>query len=289
MNHVPLAILIACYNRRDQTLKCLQALYEQNVSCDVYLVDDASSDGTSDAVRANYPTVKLIQGKGNLFWGGGMRLAFSEALKVGYDYYLWLNDDTTLEADAIAKLLDTHHKLASQGYPNSIVVGSTRDPVTKKPTYGGQVRYNRWRRLKFKLVEPGEQPQQCQTMNGNCVLIPAAVAEKVGNIDDAFPHQLGDYDYGLRARQKGCLVWIAPGYIGTCSRNSYSGSWKDSNQPLAKRLEKVFSLKGMEPREWKIYTKRHGGIFWYLYWIFPYLRVIISSVFKQMDYSSTEL
>ncbi len=57
------------------------------------LVDDASTDGTSDAVRQAYTSSQDFFRR-NLFWNGGMRGAFSEAMKDNPDYYLWLNDDT---------------------------------------------------------------------------------------------------------------------------------------------------------------------------------------------------
>ena len=275
MKQVKLAILMTCHNRCDITLECLQAIYQQNATFDVYLVDDGSSDGTSDAVRTYYPKVKLIEGNGNLFWVGGMRLAFAEALKYGYDYYLWLNDDTLLEPDALSNLLNTHQLLIQRGYQNSIVVGSVKDPVTGKYTYGGRVRSKRKFSHTFEAVEPAKEPKECDTMQGNVVLIPDVVAGKVGNLDIAFTHQRGDLDYGLRARKLGCSIWVAPGYIGTCSQNSVSGSWVDTSLPIHKRLQKAFQVKGFPIQEWTTFTKRHSGSFWFIYWFFPYIRAVI--------------
>ena len=223
VNNFYLAVLITCHNRCNTTLACLHALYQQETNFDVYLVDDGSSDGTSEAVKANYPAVNILKGDGNLFWVGGMRLAFSEALKNGYDYYLWLNDDTILDSNALPNLLNTHHCLTKRGHPNSIVVGSVRDPLTGNLTYGGRIRSSlRWDR-KLEPVEPGLEPIECDTMQGNCVLIPYSVAEKVGNIDAAFIHTLGDLDYGLRSRMLSCSVWIAPGYVATCPQKLCTG------------------------------------------------------------------
>ena len=227
-----LAVLMTCHNRRNTTLACLPALYQQDKNFDVFLVDDGSSDGTADAVKSCYPEVNVIKGNGNLFWVGGMRLAFAEALKYSYDYYLWLNDDTLLEPDALSNLLNAHEILVQRGYSDSIVVGSVKDPATGKHTYGGATRTKGWLSNKFKPVEPGKEFKLCDTMQGNIVLIPNSVAEKVGNLDSTFIHTMGDLDYGLRARRLGCHVWIAPGYMGTCSRNSICGSWADTNLPL---------------------------------------------------------
>jgi GT2 family glycosyltransferase len=285
MNPAQIAVLMTCYNRRNTTLACLEALYKQEVTFDVYLVDDGGSDGTSEAVMADYPAVKILKGNGRLFWVGGMRLAFAETLKENYEYYLWLNDDTLLEPNALRNLLNIHSHLIEQGQPNSIIVGSTVDPLTGKPTYGGAVLSRHWYSNKFEFVEPGQEPQECDTMYGNCVLIPNSVAQKVGNIDAAFIHTFGDLDYGLRARKLGCSVWAAPGYIGVCSKNSVGGSWADTNLPLYERLKKVLQVKAFPPRAWTVFVKRHSGPFWYIYWFLPYIRAIIG--YRDLSASAT--
>jgi GT2 family glycosyltransferase len=204
-----------------------------------------------------------------------MRFAFDAAMKQGYEYYLWLNDDTNLEPNVLSKLLDTHQDLAGRGYHNSIIVGSVTDPSTGKYSYGGRIPSKRLFSFKFEALEPGNEPQECTTMQGNCVLIPHSVAEIVGNIDATFVHNLGDLDYGLRARQLGCSVWVAPGYVGTCAKNLTTESWGDTNIHLLKRLQKVISPKAFPVRSRAIYAKRHKGLFWVFHWILPYIRAII--------------
>lgn len=284
MNYKQLAVLMTCHNRRDITLACLQALYQQDVIFDVFIVDDGSSDGTTDAIKSHYPKVNIIKGNGNLFWVGGMRLAFAEALKYNYNYYLWLNDDTSLETDALSNLLNTHQLLVQRGYPNSIVVGSVKDPITGEHTYGGRMRSKSLFSNTFKPVKPGKETKECDTMQGNIVLIPSLVAEKVGNLDAAFIHTMGDLDYGLRARKLGCFLYVAPGYMGICSRNSVSGSWADTELPLIERLQKVFHTKAFPIRAWTVFAKRHSGYFWLIFWTFPYLRALIG--YKNLSKSS---
>lgn len=285
MNSVKLAVLITCYNRRDTTLSCLQALYQQDVIFDVYLVDDGSSDGTSDAVKKNYPAVKLLKGNGNLFWVGGMRLAFAEALKENYHYYLWLNDDTILYPNALSQLFATHHLLTEKGFSDSIIVGSTQDLVTGKATYGGAVRSNKWYSNKYEFLQPTDEIQECDTMYGNCVLIPSSVAQKVGNLDSAFIHSLGDMDYGLRARKLGCSVWMAAGFVGTCRKNSVQGSWVDTNLPVYERLRKALQPKAFPIKAWTVFIRRHSGPFWFFYWVLPYLRAVFG--YRDMSTSPT--
>ena len=285
MHHKQVAVSISCYNRRDTTLSCIAALYQQNVPFQLYLVDDNSSDGTSAAVRQSYPDVQILSGDGNLYWVGGMSLAFAKAMEDNYEYYLWLNDDTILEPNALNTLLDTHNLLSDRGKPDSIVVGSVKDPVTGKYSYGGRIRSQRKFSHTFEAVEPTPEAQECHTMQGNLVLIPRSVAETVGNLEAAFTHQRGDLDYGLRARKLGCSVFIAPGYLGTCPQNSVSGSWVDMSLSPYQRLQKATQIKAFPPREWAIFTKRHSGFWWFVYWSFPYIRALIG--YKNLNYSPT--
>ena len=284
-SHPSVAVIMTCHNRHDTTISCLQLLYQQDAKFDVYLVDDGSSDGTSDSIRKYYPEVKLFQGDGNLFWAGGMRVAFGEALKNDYDYYAWLNDDTMLYPDALSSLLASHLTLINRGYSDSIVAGSTKDSITGKPTYGGAVKSQRWYSNKMEFLEPTQELQQCDSMYGNFVLIPRSVAAKVGNIDSAFVHAMGDIDYGLRACQLSCSVWAAPGFIGTCAQNSADGSWVDLNLSVIERLKKAFQVKNFPIASWTAFAKRHFGFWWFLYWCLPYIRAIIG--YKDLNMSPT--
>lgn len=287
MIHNSIAALLTCHNRRQKTLDSLAALFEQVLPAEfelrVYLVDDGSTDGTAEAVRQAYPQVKVLHGDGNLFWNGGMRLAFDAALKDDCDYYLWLNDDTVLDADALSKVIATSRRLAEQGYDRAIVAGSTRDPQTNELTYGGLERSSWWHPLHFRMVQPGEDAKRCDTMHGNCVLIPREVAKAVGNIEPAFIHYLGDWDYGLRAKQQGCTVWIAPGFAGTCASNpsQHGQCWDDTEMSLGDRFKKVAQPKGFAPSESKVFAQRHTGFLWPIYWSLPYIRLFLISFFRK--------
>jgi len=291
MNRDRLAVLMTCYNRKPKTLACLAALFNQvlpaKVAMDVYLVDDGSTDGTAELVHQTYPGVKILPGDGSLFWNGGMSLAFATALKQDYDYYLWLNDDTLLYPEALKGLLITSHSLIEQGETQAIVVGSTQDPDTGVLTYGGRKREQWWHPFHFHKVSPKDTVAPCDTLNGNCVLIPRNVVQVVGNLDPALSHYAADLDYGLRAQRQGCTIWVAPGYAGTCLPNPTSSRRSKVNQPWAVQLEKMNQPKGLALEgatlipfyEWKVFTQRHGGPFWLIYWLLPYRRLLWIQLF----------
>jgi GT2 family glycosyltransferase len=276
-----IAALLTSYNRREKTLSCIRALYKQwapaGTEVSVFLADDASPDDTADAVRSMFPSVTLLRGDGNLYWCGGMRLAFAEALKNDFDFYLWVNDDTDLVPDALRRLVETHDELRMRLGRSPIVVGCICDPQTSRLTYGGVVRASRIHPLKYRCLELGIDAQPCDTMNGNCVLIPGEAARLVGNID-RFTQGMGDLDYGLRARRMGVPVWVARGRVGSCSRNPRQGTWEDPTLSLLERWRRVRMPKGLPPREYGRYSRRHGGPLWPLFWSLPYIRLAMIGV-----------
>ncbi|MEG4862070.1 MULTISPECIES: glycosyltransferase family 2 protein [unclassified Microcoleus] len=292
MEQMSIAVLMTCHNRKLKTLATLESLFKQiltsEIALNTYLVDDGSTDGTAEAVQQTYPQVKIFSGDGNLFWNGGMRGAFSEAMKHDPDYYLWLNDDTVIYSKTISVLLETSHKLSEKGETKAIIGGSTCDPETGQTTYGGVVRNNALHPFRYGILEPTKDPQMCDTMHGNCVLIPRSVVQIVGNLDPAFVHYIGDWDYGLRARQKGCTVWIAPGYLGTCSLNPQVTKMAAEN--LSEGLDKMSKPKGLSfkdttlqpAQEWKVFAQRHGGLLWPIYWLLPYRRLVWLSVLSKL-------
>jgi GT2 family glycosyltransferase len=266
------AAVMAAYNRRDLTLACLRSLEAQEVpgvTLDAFVLDDASTDGTAAAVAREFPAVTVLHGDGRLYWNGGMRTAFGAAIEGDYDYYLWMNDDTALDGEALAVLLATERSLRRLGEPAPIVAGSTRHPETGELTYGGLVRTSRWRRLRFELVDPAAVPLPVETMNGNTALVPREVVRRIGNIDPAFVQQMGDYDYGLRARAAGCSVWLAPGTIGTCATNPAPAA---GERPFLEEWRRIWSVKELRPGPWAVFSRRWAGRLWPVYWASPYLQ-----------------
>jgi GT2 family glycosyltransferase len=251
-----LNILITCHNRKDKTLKCLKALYNQTVrgfefNFDVFLVDDGSSDGTSDAVKMQYPQVRIIEGNGYLYWNGGMRLAWHTASKENgsVDYYLWLNDDTYLNSNALQLFFESIRE-----DDNLIYVGATRSVVNNEITYSGYDKSN-------NIIVPNSSFQLCHHFNGNFVIIPTSVFEKLGNLSPYFSHALGDIDYGLRASRSGVHAYLLPDSIGYCEAHDMLPLWKDPNEILLKRIRHLYSpLSGCSPKEMFYFKLNNYGL-----------------------------
>ena len=273
MSQIQIAVAMTCHNRRDATLRCLDSLMSQataeNLTLHVYLVDDGCTDGTSSAVRELYPEIEILRSDGNLFWCGGMRLAFGEALKKEFDYYLWLNDDSMLNTNAIQTLLDTSHCIYRKTGREAIVVGSLHDAASGKLTYGGLKKHRIWRSMSLSPVVPEpDKPKICDLINGNCVLIPRNIARITGNLSAEFKHSAADFDYGLRAQSHGFTNWVTPGYVGTCSRVYFKELHKDKTLSTKERIDKMSSPAYiMRISDSMQFVKRHGGVFWPILWL----------------------
>lgn len=299
-----IAVLMTCYNRRETTLRCLENLFSQklpeHILLNVFLVDDGCTDGTGDAVRSAYPQVQVIQGTGDLFWCNGMRLAWEHAAKEDPDFYLWLNDDVQLRDDAVSRLIETWKRVQADEVvenvqideecdPGStsltspkgrfndfnvsptIIVGSTCDPETGERTYGGQRRPGK-HPAKLVAVLPQDIPVDCDTFQGNVVLVPKAVYQRVGNMHP-FSHAMGDTDYGLRAKRAGCRNVVMPGFAGACEKNKQGDPQKDGFRKAWAVL-----MRRLPPGDYYRFLVEHVGWRWVAYWLRPYIRTMAQGV-----------
>ena len=273
-----IAVILTCFNRKQKTLACIGAVLAQTafdeVALDFFITDDGSSDGTADALVSRHAAIRLLKGDGSLFWNGGMRLAWAEAFKGDYDFFLWLNDDTFLYPGTLRRMLDTHAAATRAHGAAGIVVGSTHDEAGHT-SYGGERQRSRLRPLTLVQLDPQDEVQQCDTFNGNCVLISRHAAAQLGNLDPGFVHAMGDTDYGLRARKAGIAMWVMPGYAGRCVNDGGgAGGFGDRSLPQRRRFNSILSPKGLPWRPWMVLCRRHAGLLWPLYWSWPYLKIL---------------
>lgn len=281
--------LMACHNRREKTLAAIAQYFAcdlpQGVSRKLVLVDDGSTDGTAEAVHVAFPDVVIEQGDGSLFWNRGMLRAWQRALPLRPDYVLWLNDDTLLYPHALLRLLETDARMRVETGQPGIAVGST-DNDRGELSYGGSVPAKRFNRLNMRKVVPCDEPRPAVTLNGNCVLVPQEVFNRIGLLDEVFEHAMGDNDYGFRANKAGIPVWVMPGYAGRCNvDHPIEGSFNDPRLSLRVRWKKIMSPKGLPPRSWHALCRRHGGVAWPLIWVWPYGKLILTALVRENIHS----
>lgn len=249
-----IAVLITVFNRRKATLRCLKDLYNQvydhnAYQIHVYLTNDGCTDGTPEAIKKEFPEVKIIEGNGSLFWNRGMYVAWSEAEKGDYDFYLWLNDDTFIYNNTILRLLNE----SKQYDDKAIIVGSTCSVGNpSKITYGGY--------QNGELIEDITVAQWSDAINGNIVLIPRNVYKILGKNDPYYRHAVGDTDYGLRAKSAGVPCYTGIGIFGECNLHEHPTIWMDPSQPFKKRWKNFFSPIGNNPFEFFYFKRKHFGL-----------------------------
>lgn len=255
--------LLTVHNRREVTRRCLDQLHAMStdtVRLSVVVVDDGSSDGTSEMIRRYFPTVHLVLGSGDLYWGGGMRMAEALALEFEPDYLLWVNDDTDLYADAIQRVMG----VALAADSPVVVCGALHGASHSATTYSGAIARRRWH-ISFDLI-PVDPSSECatrvDTCNGNFVLIPKVILDRVGGIDPHFTHHWGDFDFGLRVTKSGYQILLAPGFVGRADRNNPTGGFRDAGMPRARRLRDLNSPRGYPAAEKRLYLSRHGEPLW---------------------------
>lgn len=249
-----IAILLTVFNRKLKTIKCLDNIYNQNsfynYEINIFLTDDGSTDGTEILIKNKYPDIKIIKGN-NLFWNRGMWTSWNAAVKEkNYDYYLWLNDDTFTYPFMLDKLTGTSKTFSDE----AIIVGPTIDNSgLGLHTYGG-------RKNKNLVPLNGVIQEDCDSFNGNIVLIPSYVYNIVGMNDPIFHHSLGDLDYGLRAKKLGIKIIQLGEAVGECDRHERIMKWCDPEIRLIDRIKFLFQPTGYPPREVFYFNKRHYGL-----------------------------
>ena len=219
------AVMVACFNRRDLTLRFLSAMRTlvdtSDIDISIYLLDDASPDKTGDAVAQQFPEVHIIQGTGDLYWNGGMCAAFARAKLDGpFDAYLLANDDVHLDTAACLKLLN-NFITRNQGRESIALVGATTSSsAPDQITYGGFLRGSRWRAMQFSPVgiSSGGEDLKCDTFNANFVIVPGPQFEKLGGLDSCYRHGMGDLDLGLSLQRNLVQSFVFNEPVGICDK-----------------------------------------------------------------------
>ena len=228
--------IVLSWNGREDTLRCLDSLsLIEHEDLAIVCVDNGSSDGSQEAIRARFPQVKLIEAGANLGYAGGNNLGIRHALKHGARWVMLVNNDATVAPDVIDGFVHAAVErpragiLAGKVYfadrPRTIWFAGQR--VSELLGYSGRPRgYGRTDGPRYGEV--------CDTGRavGALMAISRTAIELVGLLDEDLFAYVEDVDWALRVRQVGLEVVFAPGARAWHSVSASTGGEQASTHTL---------------------------------------------------------
>jgi GT2 family glycosyltransferase len=207
---------------------CLDSLVagEASVRFEVIIVDNASTDGTPEKLRAHYPWVQLIENSRNT----GFTKATNQGIRASRGcLVLWLNCDTLLRRDSLTQLvrfLDQHPSVGIVG-PKVLNADGSFQPQCRRgmPTPFAALAY--LLRLDNRLPDsPGASQyllrhrpidDECEvdSVSGCCLLARRSVWDQIGPLDEDIFGFGEDIDWCVRAKNSGWSVWYVPSSVIT--------------------------------------------------------------------------
>lgn len=231
-----LSILIVNYNTRQLTLDCLRSVYDSETvySYEVIVVDNASRDGSVEAIQAEYPEVVLIANQENT----GFAKANNQGMAIAKGrYVLLLNSDTVVQPDTfqiMVSYMDEHPELGASGCKVILPDGSL-DKACRRgfPTPSASFYYAfgfsklfpnhpRFNQYQLGFLDPNETyPVDC--LVGAFMLVRQETIRQVGGLDETFFMYGEDVDWCYRIKQAGYGIHYHPAtyivhYKGASSR-----------------------------------------------------------------------
>ncbi len=214
------SVIIVSYNTRQMTLNCLHALKAglEGVMAEVWVVDNASQDGSAEAIRAAFPEVHVVDNPINAGFGAANNLALKKAAG---EFLLLLNTDAFVRPDAVAELvsyLKTHPKVGIAGPRLLNADGSLQrscypypspgrawlenlglsGPLARHPVLGD---YSAWAHDRERTVE---------WVIGACLLVRREAYRQAGGFDEAFFMYQEETDWQKRVQNCGWEIAFTP-------------------------------------------------------------------------------
>ncbi len=214
---VDVSVIIVSYNVSSFLQQCLQSLYQPHskYKFEVWIVDNASTDGSQQIIQSQFPEVHWIQNQQNL----GFATANNQAIVKSQGRFIWLlNPDTVLVNDALAPLvefLDKNPQTAACGSRLLNPDGSLQPSCYPFPT----LRREFWRLFHLdSILRISSYPMQQWNINhhhevdniqGASLLVRKSFLDQVGFLDNSFFMYTEEVDLNYRLKKAGWKnFWI---------------------------------------------------------------------------------
>jgi N-acetylglucosaminyl-diphospho-decaprenol L-rhamnosyltransferase len=257
---IALTTIISCYNTLELVRDCLRSIYENppREAYEIILVDDASTDGTSEMVCETFPEVRLLRNDVNRHYTYSNNRGIDQARGA---YVLLLNNDTIVRPQALDAMIDFLRKHPEAGAVGCKLLNldGTTQPSVKAPLgpaaaiFGAQSLVtklfpsNRFsRRHVMHIGRDMGEPFVAGFVSGAASMMPLKVMRDVGRLDESFFYHV-DADYGKRIGEAGYKCFYLP-TAEIIHLNHKGGS-------MANPLKRLRSLIMFEVYSYRYYRK----------------------------------
>jgi GT2 family glycosyltransferase len=199
-------------NRKDDTLACLDSIsYSTYSNQKTIVLDNASKDGSLDAIRAAHPDVQILGLTENLGYAGNNNVGIREALAQDAEWIFVLNEDTVLAPDCLEQLV----RVAEADPVNGIIGPMVYHHDEPNIIQSAGVALNRyWRSIHIgqNQIDSGQFPssRRVDAISGCAILVRRHVIEKVGVLDERFYYYWEETEWCLRAKKDGWYIIHVP-------------------------------------------------------------------------------
>lgn len=219
MNYqLSVSIIIVNWNTRDLLLRCIKSIEEktQNLPYEIIVVDNASSDDSAEAVRQQYPRVKLIASDENLGFAAGNNTALKHA---NGEYILLLNPDTIVEDDAIQQMMEYLHDNSDVGAVGCRILNSDG---TLQESYWMEFPSEKWlffkafyldkiaRVLSNRSVSEQNLPLSVAHLLGACIMTRHSIISELNGFDESYFLYMEETDLCYRIKKLSRSIYYLP-------------------------------------------------------------------------------
>jgi N-acetylglucosaminyl-diphospho-decaprenol L-rhamnosyltransferase len=210
-----ISIILVTYNGWSHTRTCLENLLSQTLPSgfEIIVVDNGSSDNTPARLRADFPSVKVIESGGNVGFGAGCNIGLREARG---EFCLLLNNDAVMLPEQIESMLEAYARLGLHGIYTARIVDN--EGVEEASCFRDikpaallvdifMLMSAATRRHTYTLAESNNEAMDIAACSGALCLFPRDLFVKTGGFDESFFMYFEDMDLCRRARALGYGVY----------------------------------------------------------------------------------